>query len=153
VVGFGSGLMFYICSQRELRRTWFDSIKYVPALMSVGIGIAFNNAIAAIEGFFGKTGEFVRTPKFGEEARRTGNWRKRRGGFRTKRRWQAWAELAMALYLTACLIGFFFFKNWFKQISGAIPFLLVFIAGYYYVAFETFHTHWFNRRQPASPAA
>lgn len=145
VVGFGSGLVFYVCSQREQHCSWYDSLKYVPALMAVGIGIAFNNAVAALEGFFGKTGEFVRTPKFGEEAGRRGNWRQRIGGFRFKKNWQAWAELAMGLYLTACLVGLLFFDEWLTRVSAAIPFLLMFIMGYFYVAFETFYTHWFSR--------
>ena len=150
VVGFGSGLVFYVCSQRELHTSWYGSVKYVPALMAVGIGIAFNNAIAAVEGFFGKTGEFVRTPKFGAEAAASGTWRKRLGGFRHKKRWQTWAELAMGLYLTACLVGFFFFDHWVERVSGVIPFMLVFIAGYYYVAFQTLYTQWSTRKAMAA---
>jgi cellulose synthase/poly-beta-1,6-N-acetylglucosamine synthase-like glycosyltransferase len=152
IVGFGSGLAFYVCSQRELRQSWYDSIKYVPALMAVGIGIAFNNAVATIEGFFGKTGEFVRTPKFGDEVTKPGNWRKRLGGVRHRNNWQAWAELGMALYLTACLIGLFFFEHWFERIAAAIPFLLVFIVGYYYVSLQTLYTQWVSRRRPTDAA-
>ena len=153
VVGFGAPLAFYIYSQRELRRTWFQSIKYMPAIMAVGIGISFNNAIAALEGFFGQTGEFVRTPKFGAEASRTGQWRKRLSGSRTRAGWQTWAELGMGIYLTAFLIGFFFHHGWFERTSSAIPFLLVFIVGYFYVAIQTLYTHWHVRSQPSQPAA
>ena len=151
-VGFGAPVLFYVISQRVLRHSWYESVKYVPALMAVGIGIAFNNAIAAIEGFFGKTGEFVRTPKFGEEAGRAGNWRGRLGGFRHKNNWQVWAELGMGLYLTACLVGFFFLDNWFQRVSGAIPFLLIFIVGYFYVAFQSFYSQWHSRRAAETAA-
>ncbi|MGD8450300.1 MAG: glycosyltransferase [Phycisphaerae bacterium] len=153
IVGFGSGLLFYVCSQRELRRSWYQSTKYVPALMAVGIGIAFNNAIAAVEAFVTKTGEFVRTPKFGEEAGKGGRWRNRIGSFRHRKSWQTWAELGMALYLTACLVGLFFFDDWFKRISAAIPFLLVFIGGYYYVSIQTLYTQWASRREASRAAA
>ena len=150
IVGFGSGLLFYVCSQRELHKSWFASVKYVPALMAVGIGIAFNNAVAAMEGFFGRTGEFVRTPKCGDVAHAGEQWRQRLGGFRSRKRWQAWAELGMAVYLTACVAGFFFYEDWVRRVSGAIPFLLIFIVGYYYVAFQTFYTGWMSRRRAAA---
>ncbi len=151
IVGFGAPLAFYIISQRQLQHTWLESLKYVPALMAVGVGIAFNNAIAAIEGFFGTTGEFVRTPKFGDQAQTT-DWRKRLGGFRNKRRWQVWAELGMGIYLTLCLVGFFFFENWVERVSAAIPFVLIFILGYFYVAFQTFYTRWLSRHRPNAAA-
>jgi len=77
VIGTGSALAFYIVSQRQLRRSWFDSLRYIPALMAIGIGIAFNNAVAAIEGFFSKAGEFVRTPKFGDRAHSRAGWQQR----------------------------------------------------------------------------
>ena len=150
-VGFGAPLLFYIISQRVLKYSWFESVKYVPALMAVGVGIAFNNALATLEGFFGQTGEFVRTPKFGDEAASSGDWRKRLSGMRNKKGWQTWAELGMGVYLTACLVGLFFFDQWFARISAAIPFLLIFIMGYFYVAFQTLYTQWHARRQPTAP--
>jgi cellulose synthase/poly-beta-1,6-N-acetylglucosamine synthase-like glycosyltransferase len=139
-VGFGAPLSFYISSQRERLRSWFDSLRYVPALMAVGIGIGFNNALAALDGFFGKTGEFVRTPKFGDEASHAGAPRRRRPRIRLSRSWKAWVELGIGLYLTAFLILFFFHDKWAERVSAAIPFLLIFILGYFYVAFQTFVT-------------
>ncbi len=152
-LGFGSGLAFYVCSQRELLRGWWASIRFVPALMAVGIGIAFNNAIAAVEGFFGRAGEFVRTPKFGDGVRRRGEWQKRLSGFRSRKRWQVWAELAMGCYLLACAVALFFFEHWYERVSAALPFLAVFIAGYFYVAFTTFYGQWLAQRRHAEPAA
>lgn len=60
-----SASTFYICSQRELKKSRWDSIKYLPAVLSLGIGIAINNARGMLHGFFGQPGEFVRTPKYG----------------------------------------------------------------------------------------
>ena len=48
-----SASTFYAASQREVHRTWAESLKYLPFLMSLGIGISLNNAKAALAGFFG----------------------------------------------------------------------------------------------------
>lgn len=147
VIGFGSTIAFYVVSQHQLLRGWWYGLRHVPTLMAVGIGIAFNNAVAALDGFFGKTGEFVRTPKFGDAAQTTHDWRQRLGAFQLKRNWQAWAELGMGLYLTACAASLLFFQNWFERVSMALPFLAIFIIGYFYVAFQTFYTRWLSARR------
>jgi len=152
-IGFGSTTIFYLVSQHELLRGWWRTLWYVPTLMAVGIGIAFNNAIAALDGAFGSTGEFVRTPKFGDTLREKGAWRKQTGGLRTKFNWKAWAELGMGLYLLACGAALLFFDDWFRRVSMALPFLLIFITGYFYVSLQTFYTGWVsNRRVHATPA-
>jgi len=145
VIGFGSTAAFYIVSQQQLRRGWWYGLRHVPTLMAVGIGIAFNNAIAALNGFFGPTGEFVRTPKFGDAAQTTSDWRRQLGAFQLKKNWQAWLELGMAVYLTACAASLIFFEHWFERVSMALPFLLIFIVGYFYVASQTFYTRWLSR--------
>jgi len=145
-VGTGSALSFYIVSQRQIKRSWGDTLRYIPTLMGVGIGIAVNNASAAVEGFFCKAGEFVRTPKFGDKADQVGNWRQRLHGFKFRGAWKAWLELGIAMYLTACLCTLFFFDNWFERVSAALPFLGLFIFGYYYVAFQSFYSHWASSR-------
>ena len=45
-------------------------MKYVPFLMSVGIGLSINNTRAVFEALFNKQSEFTRTPKYRIEARR-----------------------------------------------------------------------------------
>jgi cellulose synthase/poly-beta-1,6-N-acetylglucosamine synthase-like glycosyltransferase len=153
-VGTGSALSFYVVSQRQIRRSWAGTLRFIPALMAIGVGIALNNASAAIEGFFCKAGEFVRTPKFGARANRAGAWHRRLSGFRFRGAWKAWAELGIALYMTACLCTFFFFDRWFQRISAALPFLGLFIFGYFYVAIQTFYGRWMaTRRPPAVKAA
>lgn len=144
-VGTGSALAFYVVSQRETLRSWWDTIRVIPALMAIGIGIAFNNAVAALEGFFGDAGEFVRTPKFGDQARRTGNWRARLRGFHMRGAWQAWAELLIGCYLLACLAACFFYDNWLATVAAALPFMGIFIGGYFYVALQTLYGRWLAR--------
>lgn len=149
-VGTGSALAFYVVSQRQLSRSWFDICCEVPGLMAIGIGIAFNNAIAAVEGFFGKAGEFVRTPKFGDSATSgAGNWQKKVSGLKFKGAWKAWAELGLALYITGFLASFFFFENWVERVAAAVPFLGLFIFGYFYVAMQTFFGQYLAMRRAA----
>jgi cellulose synthase/poly-beta-1,6-N-acetylglucosamine synthase-like glycosyltransferase len=145
-VGTGSALSFYIVSQRELLRRWGDILRCLPGLMAIGVGIAFNNAVAALEGFFSRSGEFVRTPKFGGQATRARHAELL--GAHLRGAWRAWAELALAAYLTVCLCSFFFFEQWVERVSAAVPFLGLFIFGYAYVAIQSLYGQWLSRRRP-----
>ncbi|MCC7420754.1 MAG: hypothetical protein IT428_10750, partial [Planctomycetaceae bacterium] len=135
-----SASTFYVCSQRALFRTWSDSLKYLPFLMALGIGISMNNARAALAGFFGEPGEFVRTPKFGAAAQSTA-WKRDVGSMRRKQRklkLQPFFELAMALYLLCCLI--LCLSD--RKLTIGVPFLCLFMIGYLYVPLTT----WFGHR-------
>ncbi len=59
---------FYMVCQRELHTDWVARLKYVPFLMSVGIGLSINNTRAVFEALFNKQSEFTRTPKYHIEA-------------------------------------------------------------------------------------
>ena len=65
---------FYMVCQREIHTDWRARIKYLPFLMSVGIGLSINNTRAVFEALFNKQSEFARTPKYRIEgdARRVG---------------------------------------------------------------------------------
>ena len=125
-----SASTFYVASQREIFRTWADSLKYLPFLMSVGVGISLNNARAAFEGFWGTQSEFVRTPKFGLGAQRDPSWRKKTGksGLDPKRV-QTWCELLMAFYMLGCVLYTVYMKMWL-----GLFFMCLFACGYFYVA-------------------
>ncbi|MCG3138667.1 MAG: hypothetical protein HJJLKODD_02535 [Phycisphaerae bacterium] len=138
-----SASTFYIASQRELRRGWWDSIKYIPAIMSLGIGIAINNSRAMLQGFFGQVGEFVRTPKYGATEQQRGLQRKDQI-YRIKSdfHWQPWIELFMGFYMIMCLVlSLMGPGGWF----GA-PFLFLFAAGYLYVGFSSLRSEWHRHR-------
>ena len=47
------------------RQGWLSQILYLPVLMAVGFGMAFNNGLNVLEGLFKQSGEFKRTPKRG----------------------------------------------------------------------------------------
>lgn len=57
---------FYIVAFRHLDASgWRRRTAVLPAVMTAGIGMAVNNSRAVLAGLFGKTGEFLRTPKRG----------------------------------------------------------------------------------------
>ena len=58
---------FYMVCQREIHTDWIARLKYVPFLMSVGIGLSINNTRAVFEAL-SKESEFARTPKYRIEA-------------------------------------------------------------------------------------
>lgn len=139
VIGTGSALAFYSVSQVHLSRDWRQALVTIPSMMSIGIGIAFNNAVAAIEGFCCKAGEFVRTPKYGDgrAASHAAGGADAQASRRLRGNWKAWVELGLAGYLTACLGVFFLFDDWGERIGSAIPFLGLFIFGYAYVGVQS----------------
>jgi hypothetical protein len=119
-----------------LFRTWADSVKYLPFLMSIGVGVSMNNARAALEGFFGGSSEFVRTPKFGVAGSGvdTSLSQKTAKNRLDRKRIQAWCEAAMTVYLGACVIYAIEMKAWF-----ALFFMTLFFVGYAYVTLLTFY--------------
>ena len=130
-----SASTFYICSQRELNKSRWDSVKYLPAVLGLGIGIAINNTRAMLHGFFGKTGEFVRTPKYGvlENASTDPGEPGRAYSVKCDFQLQSWIELAFGLYLSACVVACVMLGH----LTLGIPFLVLFAAGYLYVSLST----------------
>ncbi len=116
---------FYIYSQREISPAWRSQIKYLPCLMSIGMGISLNNARAVLEALVGHRTEFYRTPKCRIEGR-ADTWRGKR--YRTGSTWTPLIELALSAYF-AGLIGFCIRHD----IYFPIPFLLMFGFGFLYV--------------------
>jgi cellulose synthase/poly-beta-1,6-N-acetylglucosamine synthase-like glycosyltransferase len=116
---------FYMVSQRELYpKTWTSRLKYLPFLMSIGIGLAVNNARAVIEALSGKQTEFARTPKYGIEAAGD-DWSDKK--YRQTMAWQPLVEVALGLYFTGTV--FYALSN---QIYGSLPFLILFQVGFLY---------------------
>ena len=64
VLGTISATVFYLASQRAQHRSGWRTLVQVPMLMSIGIGIALNNAVACLEALLGYESAFVRTPKY-----------------------------------------------------------------------------------------
>jgi cellulose synthase/poly-beta-1,6-N-acetylglucosamine synthase-like glycosyltransferase len=116
---------FYMVSQREVHpETWTERLKYLPILMSIGIGLAVNNTKAVFEALFHKPSEFARTPKYGVEGR-TDDWATKK--YRQSVAIQPLIEVALGFYFTATL--FYALAN---GIYGTVPFLMLFQVGFLY---------------------
>ena len=115
---------FYTVCQREIHPDWRARLKYVPFLMSVGIGLSVNNARAVIEALMHKESEFARTPKYRIEAN-ADEWVGKK--YRQSVAVQPLIELALGLYFTATV--FYALAN---GIYGTLPFLVLFQVGFLY---------------------
>jgi hypothetical protein len=115
---------FYTVCQREIHPDWRGRLKYVPFLMSVGIGLAINNTRAVVEALFKKQSEFARTPKYRIEAD-ADEWVTKK--YRQSVAIQPFMELLLGLYFTWTV--FYALAN---GIYGTIPFLVLFQVGFLY---------------------
>ena len=115
---------FYLVCQREIHSDWPARIKYLPFLMSIGIGLCINNSRAVFEALFNKESEFARTPKYRIEGD-ADEWVGKK--YRQSVAVQPLIELALGLYFTATV--FYALAN---QIYGTVPFLVLFQIGFLY---------------------
>ena len=116
---------FYFMSQREAHADWRTRIRYLPAVMAVGIGLAVNNTRALIEALFGRPGEFTRTPKYGIE-RAQDDWQHKK--YHQSMPVQPFIEVGLGLYFTGAIL--YALSN---GIYGTLPFLFLFQAGFGYM--------------------
>ena len=114
---------FYMVSQREIYPDWKTRLKYLPFLMSIGIGLAVNNTRAVIEALMGTETEFARTPIRRHQV--SDEWVGKK--YRQATVVQPMIELALGLYFTATV--FYALAN---EIYGTLPFLMLFQVGFLY---------------------
>ena len=115
---------FYMVCQREIHKDWRARVKYLPFLMSIGIGLSINNARAVFEALCNRQSEFVRTPKYRIEGD-ADEWVGKK--YRQSVAVQPLVELALGLYFTATV--FYALAN---GIYGTLPFLVLFQIGFLY---------------------
>ena len=115
---------FYMVCQRELHHDWVARVRYMPFLMSIGIGLTINNTRAVFEALFNQESEFARTPKYRIEGR-ADEWIGKK--YRQSFVMQPVIELALGLYFTATV--FYAIAN---GIYGTVPFLVLFQIGFLY---------------------
>ena len=136
---------FYIISQRALYPDWRRQIKYLPALMAIGISLCVNNARGVSEGLVGHQSGFRRTPKYGttEKGVRFG------AKYAGKKTVIAAAEIAMACYFALVL-----HQAWSIELYFGIPFLLLFHTGFLYTGLMSGVQPWLVRlRHPQTVPA
>jgi cellulose synthase/poly-beta-1,6-N-acetylglucosamine synthase-like glycosyltransferase len=115
---------FYMICQREIHKDWRARIRYLPFLMSIGIGLSINNTRAVFEALFNKQTEFARTPKYRIEGNGD-EWVGKK--YHQSVAVQPLIELVLGLYFTATV--FYALAN---QIYGTLPFLVLFQIGFLY---------------------
>jgi len=140
-----SASTFFVFAQSELfgREAGWKTIKYLPVLMALGVGISLNNAKAVIEAVWSalrrKPSEFVRTPKYGMVGQDRA-WK--RTGVYTKLAMPI-VEIAFGCFMTVWIIFCIDIQFW----MTSIPFLMIFAGGYFYVGFGTLHVLFKMQRQ------
>lgn len=143
-----SVLTFYLMSQFAGNDDWRRELRFLPAVMSVGIGLSVNNAKAVISGLFHQGGTFVRTPKYRIE-KAGQNWTAKR--YRVGTDPTRLAEALLAVYFLGCTI--------YAAVAGmwmSIPFLLLFVQGYGYMAVLSYLPSvrdWWERSKAGGAAA
>jgi len=129
LVTFFMVVFFYAFSQKEADAKagggWLDKFTYAPALAAISMGMSLNNAVAIFGAFGNKLSTFKRTAKYDIRERR-GDWVKKE--YRKKFNWSFIPELLFVPYLLFTLMFAVHLQMW-----GAIPLILLFLAGYLYV--------------------
>jgi cellulose synthase/poly-beta-1,6-N-acetylglucosamine synthase-like glycosyltransferase len=136
---------FYLVCQRELHKDWMARLKYVPFLMSVGIGLSVNNTRAVIEALFNMQSEFTRTPKYHIEGDGD-EWVGKK--YRQTVAVQPLIELALGLYFTATV--FYALAN---GIYATVPFLVLFQVGFLYTGLLSIVQQYAGDEVVAAPRA
>jgi cellulose synthase/poly-beta-1,6-N-acetylglucosamine synthase-like glycosyltransferase len=132
IASFWSISAFYIIAHRELfPKHWKRSVFLLPMLMAVGVGLTVINTRAVIEAIAGIRSAFVRTPKYAIEGAPMNLEHKK---YRRKSGWLPYIEIAAGSYFLYMIFFAIDTYNWF-----AIPFLALFVAGYYWAAFATLY--------------
>jgi len=126
VAGTGSFALFCAVAQRRLRADWRRTLVCLPALMGIGMGLCLNNGLAVIEGLWPRASSpFHRTPKAGGSPRVKGA----PGGYTAATSPLLIAEAALAAHFIVAVVVEALAGRW-----AGLPFLLLFAAGFSYVA-------------------
>jgi hypothetical protein len=130
---FWSISAFYVIAQRELYpRDWKRSVFMLPMLMAVGVGLTVINTRAFLEAVFRVETGFVRTPKYaigGGQPVRLENKK-----YRAKSGWLPYIEIAFGTYFLGMVAFAIDTANYLS-----LPFLLLFVGGYYWAGFATLY--------------
>ncbi len=122
-------IAYYVVSQIVAHESTKGSVRYLPSVLGLGIGLAVNNARAVIEGLYQDGGVFERTPKYRIESG-TDGWRGKR--YRARAHVSVMTEGLFALYFTLSVI-----LAWMLAMWSSMPFLYLFLHGYWYMFLAT----------------
>ena len=124
-----SVVAFYYASQHAQGRSFWERVKYLPLVMSLGIGLSVNQARAVVEALMGYETGFTRTPKHGVKGAGESVARKH---YKAAVTFQPVVELAIAAYLG---YGVVYLVQ--REVYYSLPFLLLFQSGFLYVGLSS----------------
>ncbi len=133
----GSLITFYAAAERAQGRGVWGAVKRMPALIALGAGLSPHLSKAVFEGMRAMAGEFVRTPKRGEN----------QGRYRQRAQVPV-AEMVLTALSLASVVVALQTSHWF-----AVPFAGLFAWGYGYVASRILVEQFQARRDSLVPAA
>jgi len=128
---FWSISAFYVIAHRELfPQNWKRAFLFLPALMAAGVALTIINSRAVLEALFGYQTSFARTPKYaigGQQKVKIENIK-----YRRRSGWLPYAEVSVGTFFVGMTL---FAIESFNYL--AVPFLLLFVGGYYWAGFST----------------
>ena len=130
VASFWSISAFYVIAHRELfPKTWKRAFLFLPALMAAGVALTIVNSRAVFEALIGYQTGFARTAKYaiGGQKKHLQN-----AAYRRRSGWLPYAELAAGTFFLWMVMFAIESYNFL-----AIPFLLLFVGGYYWAGCTT----------------
>ena len=104
-------------------------MKYLPLVMSLGIGLSVNQARAVVEALMGYETGFTRTPKLGVKGASDSVARRH---YKAAVSFQPIVELALAAYMT---YGVVYLVQ--REVYYSLPFLVLFQVGFAYVGLSS----------------
>ena len=127
--------MFYLISQRELYPDWRLRLKYLPFLMSLGIGLSVSNSKAVMEALFGIKTSFKRTPKYKIETKND-LWA-------TKKYLRGTGVMPLFELSLGAYFGLVVLYAFASESYPTIPFLMLFVVGFTYMGLMSIlHMTW-----------
>jgi len=120
---------FYLVAQRHLNPGgWKKDLLLLPMLLALATGMSVNNSLGVLEALFLSGGEFTRTPKSGGLKNSSGQSVR----YLPPRSLLPLVEILFALYFAFCIWNASLLRQWMS-----IPFLLMFLSGFIYVALNS----------------
>lgn len=140
IASFCSIAAFYLLAQKELHpRTWWRSIAFLPMLMAAGVALTISNTRAVLEAILGVQTSFVRTAKY---ATGSPDAKAAVSAYRARSGWLPYIELAIGTYFVFMVAFAIDTMNYLS-----LPFLMLFVCGYYWAGFSTLYQEYQDRLQ------
>ncbi len=131
IANFVSLTAFYLIAQRELDpKGWKRTIWFMPALMAAGVALTISNTRAVIEALMGVKTSFARTAKYNLSDNK--KIKVDQTEYRRKSGWLPFMEIGMGTAFAAMVYYCVESLNFLS-----IPFLMIFVSGYYWAGFST----------------